>query len=180
MSNFPEFRGFSKISRLSRDIIISEKIDGTNGLIYLDNHCNISVGSKNKWLDDHNDNHGFWHWVMENKEELRLLGSGYHYGEWWGKGIQRGYGLKEKRFSLFNVARWTNNLYLPKCCYIVPILYEGMFNTSIISSILDELKITGSKASEGFMQPEGIIIYHKQGNVYFKKTIENDEKGKEG
>ena len=68
---------------------------------------------------------------------------------------------------------------LPKCCYVVPILYEGMFNTSIISSILDELKITGSKASPGFMNPEGIVIYHKAGNCYFKKTILNDEKGKD-
>jgi hypothetical protein len=61
----------------------------------------------------------------------------------------------------------------------VPILYEGMFNTSIISSVLDELRITGSKASLEFMQPEGIVIYHKAGNLYFKKTLEGDEKGKE-
>jgi len=190
----PEFKEFKKIPRLSREIVITEKIDGTNGLIYIDETNSIYAGSRNRWLDEHTDNHNFWHWVMENKEELLKLGKGYHYGEYWGKGIQRGYNLQEKRFSLFNVSRWVKKLkyngeltihiigekqeYCPECCYVVPILYEGMFNTSIISSVLDELKIAGSKASIGFMKPEGIVIYHKQGNVYFKKTIENDEKGK--
>jgi hypothetical protein len=64
---------------------------------------------------------------------------------------------------------------LPECCYLVPILYEGMFDTEMIQAILDGLRIGGSRASPNFMQPEGIIIYHKQGNVYFKKTIINDE-----
>jgi hypothetical protein len=187
MDNLPEFKEFKKIPRLSREIVITEKIDGTNGLIYIDELGNFFVGSKNRWLDDHQDNHGFWHWAVDNKEELLNLGKGYHYGEWWGKGIQRGYNLQEKRFSLFNVGKWVKDRtqtlkekqeYCPECCNVVPILYEGMFNTSIISSVLDELKITGSKASPNFMKPEGIIIYHKVGNLYFKKTIENDEKGK--
>lgn len=37
----PVFQGFKKIPRLSRDIIITEKIDGTNGLIYIDENNNI-------------------------------------------------------------------------------------------------------------------------------------------
>jgi len=194
MPNFPEFQEFKKIPRLSREIVITEKIDGTNGLIYIDEANNIFAGSRNRFLwgsiqdEIHNDNHGFAGWVKANKEELLKLGKGYHYGEWWGKGIQRGYGLEEKRFSLFNVGKWvkdkTNPLaekqeYCPECCFVVPILYKGMFNTSIIQSILDELKIKGSSASQGFMKPEGIIIYHLAGGYYFKKTIENDEKGKE-
>lgn len=68
---------------------------------------------------------------------------------------------------------------LPKCCYLVPILYEGIFDTIIIYNTLVVLKLHGSFASSGFMNSEGIIIYHKAGNCYFKKTIENDEKGKE-
>ena len=52
----PEFKEFKKIPRLSREIIITEKIDGTNGLIYIDEELNIFAGSKNRWLDDHNDN----------------------------------------------------------------------------------------------------------------------------
>ena len=188
MDNFPEFRGFKKIPRLSREICITEKIDGTSGLIYIDETNNIFAGSRNRWLDDHNDNHNFWHWTMENKEELLKLGKGYHYGEWWGKGIQRGYNLQEKRFSLFNVGRWIKDKniflkekqeYCPECCEVVPILYQGMFNMAQIEGQLDILKTTGSKASKGFMKPEGIVIYYKAGNYYFKKTIINDENGKE-
>jgi hypothetical protein len=147
----------------------------------------------------HNDNHGFAQWVKANKEELLKLGKGYYYGEWWGKGIQRGYNLEEKRFSLFNVGRWvkkegydclslTEGCYLPQlkekqqycpeCCYVVPIIYEGIFDTKIIELALINLEACGSKASLGFMKPEGIVIYHKAGNLYFKKTIENDSKGK--
>jgi len=96
---FPEFRTFNKISRLSRNIVITEKIDGTNGLIFIDENNNIFAGSRNRWLNEHSDNHGFYHWFADNKEELLKLGKGYHYGEFWGKGIQRGYGLEEKRFS---------------------------------------------------------------------------------
>jgi hypothetical protein len=197
-SDFPEFKTFNKIARLSRDIVITEKLDGTNGLICIDENNNIFAGSRNKWLDDHQDNHSFWHWVMNNKEELLKLGKGYHYGEFWGKGIQRGYGLEEKRFSLFNVGRWCMwneepklisidpktkmekyQERLPKCCYLVPILYEGEFDTHLIKVQLELLQNLGSKASPGFMQPEGVVIYHTHGNVYFKKTILNDDKGKD-
>ncbi len=194
MDNFPEFQEFKKIPRLSREIIISEKIDGTNGLIFIDETNNIFAGSRSRWLcgsiqdEIHNDNHGFAGWVKVNKEELLKLGKGYHYGEFWGKGIQREYGLEEKRFSLFNAGRWVKDKnitlkekqeYCPECCYVVPILYEGIFNTEIVESQLNHLKEVGSYASHGFMKPEGIVIYHKAGGVYFKKTIENDEKGKE-
>jgi hypothetical protein len=194
----PEFKSFSKIARLSRDIVVTEKLDGTNGLIYINESNNIFAGSRNRWLDEHSDNHGFWHWVIENKEELLKLGKGYHYGEFWGKGIQRGYGLEEKRFSLFNVGRWCMwneepklistdpktkiekyQERLPKCCYLVPILYEGIFNSDIIESQLNHLKEVGSYASHGFKPAEGVVIYHKHGNVYFKKTILNDDKGKD-
>lgn len=193
MNNFPEFQGFKKIPRLSREIIITEKIDGTNGLIYIDEQNNIFAGSRKRWLwgsiqdEIHNDNHGFAQWVRANKEELLKLGNGYHYGEWWGKGIQRGYDLQEKRFSLFNVSRWIKDKnielkdkqnYCPDCCYVVPILYQGEFSCCNIKIILNQLKIKGSVASPGFMKPEGVVIYHTAGNYYFKKTIENDEKWK--
>jgi hypothetical protein len=151
MDTFPEFRGFNKIPRLSREIIITEKIDGTNGLIYIDEQNNIFAGSRSRWLwgsiqdEIHNDNHGFAQWVKVNQTELLKLGKGYHYGEWWGKGIQRGYNLQEKRFSLFNVGRWKKDKniplldkqqYCPECCYVVPILWAGDFDTDIIKQNL--------------------------------------------
>jgi len=193
--NFPELQGFRKIPCLSREIIITEKLDGTSGLIYIDENNNIFAGSRNRWLwgsvqdEIHNDNHGFAQWVKTNKEELLKLGKGFHYGEYWGKGIQRGYGLNEKRFSLFNVSRWIKDRtqilgekqeYCPECCYVVPIIAKcDMMDSEFIMRALNHLEMNGSIAAPGFKPAEGIIIYHTAGNLYFKKTILNDEKGKD-
>jgi hypothetical protein len=194
-----DFVEFQKIPRLSRECVITEKIDGTNGVIHIGEDGEFLIGSRTRWIDEHTDNHNFWHWAMEHKEELLKLGIGVHYGEWWGSGIQRGYGLLkgEKRFSLFNVSRWClwneepklisvnqqtkEEKYqerLPQCCYVVPILWTGIFDTAMIVNTLSDLVISGSKASPGFMNPEGVVVFHKQGNLMFKKTIKKDEEHK--
>lgn len=170
-----EFIGFQKIARLSREIIITEKIDGTNAQIHITEDGEVLAGSRTRWITPQSDNFGFAKWVEEHKEELLTLGEGSHFGEWWGNGIQRNYGLKEKRFSLFNVSRYVD---IPQCCNIVPILFVGTFDTNSIDNILKDLEKTGSKASEGFMNPEGIIIYHTASRMLFKKTIKDDEKPK--
>lgn len=195
--SFPNFVEFKKIPRLSRDIVITEKIDGTNGVIFIDSNKEIFAGSRNRWLwgsiqnEIHNDNHGFANWVRSNKEGLLQLGPGFHYGEWMGKGIQRGYGLEEKRFYLFNVHKWAklseqNNVlrnkkqqWCPECCHVVPILYSGIMDINIIRIQLELLQNCGSIAIPGFMKPEGVVIFHTASGQLFKKTIENDEKGKE-
>lgn len=172
-----EFKKFRKIPRLSRDIVITEKLDGTNGQIYVPEDLDpsgVCVGSRNRWLSLETDNFGFCKWVHENMEELLQLGSGCHYGEWWGEGIQRGYGLKEKRFSLFN----TSLIEVPSCCSLVPVLYVGNFDTNEIDRCLSELEEGGSVAAPGFMSPEGICIYHTASCSYFKKTIVGDDKPK--
>jgi hypothetical protein len=200
-----EFEMFGKIARLSREIVITEKIDGTNAQVMICNklslvpddlltpHFSITsggvdwevfVGSRKKWIDEHNDNAGFANWVKVHLEELVGLGEGKHYGEWWGPGIQRGYGLKEKRFSLFNTHRWLDGGkdgitdVRPACCGVVPVLYRGDFTTQAVLDALDGLVKNGSQAAPGFMNPEGVVIYHTAGNLYFKKTIKNDEKPK--
>lgn len=170
-----DFIGFGKIPRLSREIIITEKIDGTNAQICITENGDFLVGSRTRWITPTDDNFSFAKWAYENKEELLKLGVGSHFGEWWGQKIQRGYNLQEKRFSLFNVARWNDEELRPKCCSVVPVLYRGDFDTSIINTIIDELRVNGSVASPKFMKPEGIIIYHTAGNLYFKKTLEKDE-----
>lgn len=176
-----EFKSWNKIPRLTREIIVTEKIDGTNGIIAIGENGEFQVGSRNKWLTDEkgvlsgNDNSGFAGWALKNRDELMTLGVGYHYGEWWGKGIQRGYNLQEKRFSLFNVSRWSDGSVRPSCCDVVPTLYVGLFDTVKIDEVLFDLKTKGSQASLGFMNPEGIIVFHVAGGCLFKKTIEKDE-----
>ncbi len=180
-----EFKSFNKIPRLSRDMIITEKIDGTNGIIAIGENGEFQIGSRNKWLTDEmgniqSDNAGFAQWAVKNRENLMLLGYGFHYGEWWGSGIQRGYDLPkgEKRFSLFNVSRWSDDNVRPACCGVVPTLYSGVFDTSTIDNVLEILRIRGSQAAPGFMRPEGVVIFHVASGYIFKKTIENDEKHK--
>jgi hypothetical protein len=170
-----EFKAFQKITRLSRDIIVTEKIDGTNGVIAIGEDGEFAVGSRSRFITPENDNAGFAKWAYANKDELMKLGPGFHYGEWWGNGIQRNYGLKEKRFSLFNVSRWGGDSFHPACCNVVPVLFRGPFDTSIIDNILVNLKNEGSVAAPGFMRPEGVVIFHAVSGYLFKKTIERDE-----
>lgn len=168
-----EFESFKKISRLSRDTVVTEKLDGTNAQIFIDETGNFLTGSRNRWITPDDDNFGFSRWAHENKEELLKLGPGRHFGEWYGPGIQRGYGLKEKAFALFNTHRWSENR--PDCCQVVPILYEGIFSQHYIDIAVDCLRKEGSKAVPGFMRPEGIVVFHKASNILFKKTLENDD-----
>jgi hypothetical protein len=210
----PEFIPFPKIPRLFRDILITEKIDGTNATVAIINTegrpvpCAIAqwesdgtswsmlAGSRSRWITPEKDNANFAKWVQSNVEELKKLGEGIHRGEWWGSGIQRGYGLDHKRFSLFNATRFAapgeelqripheNPLvekrqeYAPDCCHVVPVLYRGIFDQASINVSLRTLREHGSFASPGFMDPEGIVIYHMQGGVGFKVTLQNDEKPK--
>jgi hypothetical protein len=179
-----EFVGFPKIPRYSRECIVTEKIDGTNGQILIGEPGEYGigqlflVGSRSRWITPENDNHGFARWANEHKEELLNLGPGRHFGEWWGHGIQRNYGIKEKRFSLFNVKRWADDSIRPKCCHVVPIIADGPFGSAIIKYSMDVLRNNGSYAAPGFHNPEGIVIYHVAGNLLFKKTFDGDEKGK--
>jgi hypothetical protein len=172
-----EFISFPKMARLSRECIVTEKIDGTNGCIYIGEFGEMLVGSRTRWITPEDDNFGFANWAYANKRELLKLGQGRHFGEWWGHGIQRNYGLKERRFSLFNVTRWTTDP-LPACCGLVPVLYRGEFDTGQIIAALERLRVGGSVAVPGFMKPEGIVCYHIAAGVGFKKTIEKDEQPK--
>jgi hypothetical protein len=214
-----EFKPWPKTPRFSRDIVITEKIDGTNAQISIfertaeivsssvpflsvvgtdgRDYCMVA-GSRNRWISAQDDNYGFGRWVSDNREELLKLGLGSHFGEWWGAGIQRRYGLSEKRFSLFNTNRWhpdslnggifelitdpitraVSHRAGPKCCYVVPTLYRGPLHTMKVDSCIAHLILNGSIAAPGFMDPEGVCIYHTASGQVFKKTCKDDDKAK--
>lgn len=174
-----EFKPFKKIARWSREIVITEKIDGTNAIIYIGEDGTFLTGSRNRWITPEDDNYGFSKWAHENKKDLMKLGAGTHYGEWWGHKIQSGYGLSERRFSLFNVSRW-NDTNKPLCCHVVPVIAKIILNDiNVINNAMELLKNEGSLAAPGFMKPEGIIIYHERSNTLFKKTFHKDAEGKD-
>lgn len=182
------YEPFASIPRLSRMCVITEKLDGTNALVHVAEDGSVRAGSRNKWLTPDDDNYGFARWVAEHAEELRALGHGKHFGEWWGQGIQRKYGMPAKVFSLFNTGRWLGSGFdivpppevdkrtkPPECCSVVPVLGCGEFSTSAVDRVLAALSTFGSFAAPGFMKPEGVVVYHVAAGVYFKKTIEKDD-----
>lgn len=200
------FQAFPKISRLFRDMVITEKIDGTNAAIGIDDSLLadwepgtvlgegvtltrgdnekvyfVYAQSRNRLITPEKGNYGFAAWVRDNAETLfDDLGVGLHFGEWWGNGIQRGYGLPkgEKRFSLFNVKRWEDTEFCTPNVSVVPVLYRGPFETFVVTSTMEMLRRVGSVVSPGFMNPEGVVVYHTAGNVMFKATLVGDEKPK--
>lgn len=185
VENTPTFQGFTKIARLKREAVVTEKIDGTNAAIVITIDGQVYCQSRNQFVTPQSDNAGFANWVEKNKDELvRQLGEGTHFGEWWGQGIGRGYGLKEKRFSLFNVHRWHTETEDCRCieaplCHVVPTLAViKKFNTEEVDEVMARLKETGSIAVPGFMNPEGIVVFHTQNSALYKVTFEYDDTGK--
>lgn len=200
------FVPFPKLARWSREVVITEKIDGTNAAVVWVEDADLpdypalaKVGSLNLYCQSRtrliapaDDNFGFARWAVDHAEELAGLGAGRHFGEWWGPGIQREYGMATRRFSLFNVARWhqvgdapflsgdKSSNPAPGCCHVVPVLGRGVMDdvAPLVERYLSKLALLGSVASPGFMRPEGIVVYHTAAGVAFKKTFEHDKKGK--
>lgn len=181
-----EFQDFPKMARWSREVVVTEKIDGTNAQICIGEDGTFMTGSRTRWITPDQDNYGFAQWAQDNKEELMLLGPGRHFGEWWGAGIQRRYGINEKRFSLFNVGRWYDpkdcvgediegRIAVPACVGVVPVLAKGPLEPGLIESCIAMLAERGSYAAPGFMDPEGVVLFHIAAGVGFKKTIKKDE-----
>lgn len=176
--SLPEFKAFASIPRLFREAVITEKLDGTNAIVHVADDGTVTAGSRNRWLTPEADNFGFAAWVAEHAPDLWFLGPGYHYGEWWGCGIQRGYGLKEKRFSLFNVGRWGEGgkdaASKPACCHVVPVIWRGTFGTDEVRAALDRLQSEGSFAAPGWRDPEGVVVWHEAGRALYKATLHGD------
>ncbi len=212
-----EFVEWPKTKRLFRDIVITEKLDGTNSAIHISAGYEVahpslfelkpgeaivdgrlyrlSAQSRKRIITPGktSDNYGFAAWVYDNAADLvRILGEGLHYGEWYGKGIQRGYGLDGRRFALFNTARWfatgedgldsmstrAETSALAGQIGAVPVIYVGVFSEARINHALLSLKTHGSHAAPGFMNPEGVCIFHTQTRNVFKVTLDNQDAGK--
>lgn len=167
-----QHRPFPKIGRFyDQPIEITEKIDGTNALIRFDDSGRILVGSRNRWLSPgrDTDNYGFAEWAHGNQHELfNSLGPGYHYGEWFGNGINRGYGLHQRELCLFEVPK---NGCLPDRVGVVPKLYVGKFSEFDLQDCLGNLAMNGSVAVPKYMNPEGVVIRFTRSRERFKVIL---------
>jgi hypothetical protein len=175
----PVFEPFPKIRRLRRETVITEKIDGTNAAVGITEDGRVYAQSRKRIITVDVDNHGFARWVSEHADGLRdELGPGLHFGEWWGLGIQRGYGLDEKRFSLFNTIRWRGKPLT--VCHVVPVLaHVDAYSDDAVEEALAKLRRVGRYAAPGYDNPEGIVVFHRASNTPFKVTLTGDDYGKE-
>ncbi len=199
-----DFTPFPKIGRLFRDIVITEKIDGTNAAVIFREGVpfesdpdlvatvwddgkvySVYAQSRNRLITPgkSTDNCGFAAWVQANATMLfEALGVGIHFGEWWGSGIQRNYGLNHRRFSLFNVGRYEvrdfSVLARTSGLDVVPTIYSGPFSEAAIDGVLETLRHGGSLAAPTFRRPEGIVVFHSSTGTLFKVTLDGDEKPK--
>jgi hypothetical protein len=198
-----EFEPFPKIGRLNAAMTVTEKIDGTNAQINFDAEGNMLVGSRKRVIFPEgtffapahdadpgelrpvkgSDNFGFAKWAYTHQEKLfDFLGEGRHYGEWAGKGIQRGYGMDHKSFFLFNTARFgPGRQDIPADLLdinldTVPVIYEGDHDADKLDDIMVHLLNEGSDLM-GWPKPEGIIVYMHGIQKYHKMTFEHS-KGK--
>jgi hypothetical protein len=158
-------------------VTITEKIDGTNASVRILEDGTIEAYSRKRRITPDSDNFGFARWVEDNADKLVNLGPGVHFGEWWGKGIQRGYDLDHKRFSLFNTARWSGGEHEGFIdhtgCYVVPVLAIRELEDRPIEDALGTLG-RGSRAAPGYMNPEGIMVWHHAAQQMFKWTFGGD------
>jgi hypothetical protein len=182
---------------------LTEKIDGSNAAIRIrlyeptedaslaipemaigesGNAYNVWVQSRSRFLlpTKEQDNFGFAAWVLKNMNTLvSTLGLGDHYGEWWGGKIQRGYGLSERRFSLFNAQRWMESIHptedrLNIGLYTVPMLYTGPYDGAKIQEVKQDLIDNGSRAVPGF-RSEGMVVELLEAKSKYKVLTENDD-----
>jgi hypothetical protein len=184
------FEAWPKTPRLfdNKGIVITEKIDGTNGAIVITEDGQVGAQSRKRLLpmgprgmDDvswqKEDNAGFAAWVREHRDGLvETLGPGRHFGEWWGWKIGRGYGLTEgdRRFWLFNTEKWghlAEGSSVPGLG-VVPVLHDGPWGLVSIEVALLDLALNGSKAAPGWTKPEGICVYHKAASRVFKVIMD--------
>lgn len=235
-----EFQSWPKIPRLASPFIITEKIDGTNSAVLIeeewwgpsprvDHPACVAVvfggetdpddgfpvqqyvvyaQSRKRFVTPESDNFGFAAWVRDNAEALvKILGPGRHFGEWWGNGIQRGYGLPkgEKRFSLFNVTRHnpfdnfmdlaiaqrSNVFYGGPSPFpdmptlgLVPLVSWLNEDTDVVrvgsyvDAAIGALRDHGSYAAE-FDKPEGVVLFHSGSRQTFKAFVDDTEKAAE-
>lgn len=211
---FGQFKSWGSTPRFHKGLHITEKINGTNagvsvqgvskdespefvkdGIVVAGVDCDwiVRAQSRKRIITPGDDNFGFAAWVWDNAEGLaNLLGFGYHYGEWYGEGIQKNpLAVKGRWWALFNTWHWGRPENLNRLRMVdipglttVPVLHDeqrdGPADFSTIPKILNDLTNWGSladgSAPEG--EPEGIIVWQRETQQRYKILLREDDKHK--
>lgn len=167
-----EFEAWAKIPRaVLGDVVITEKIDGTNACVIIKDGEIVGIQSRKRMLNvgKENDNYGFATHVMENKERFLGLGEGRHYGEWAGIGIQKNpHNLDAKYFFLFNTLRWGAHNNPPEGIKVVRVIHQGEYTRAVIDGVMNKLKDDSEDA--GYIA-EGIVVFFPKLKAMEKHTF---------
>lgn len=170
---------------------IFPKIDGTNSQLWYDN--GLQAGSRNRQLDELNDNAGFYLWALQ-QEKFKQLFSAFPnirlYGEWLVPHTLKTYQADAWRnFYVFDVIENDNYLkyeeyqtilelygidYIPPICKIENPSYEKLIELLEKNTFLIE---------DGKGTGEGIVIknydfVNRFGNIVWAKIVKNEFKTK--
>lgn len=197
---FGQFKSWGSTTRENKNKTITEKIDGTNACIVAQDG-KVTAQSRKRIITPDDDNYGFAKWVYDNAGALLdTLGYGYHYGEWYGEGIQKNpLGIEGKRFALFHATKYTesNGFDLERVDGLetVPLLHHGQCDVWTIPNIMQDLETYGSKIKgaktekiytgipglddteyvyEKSAKAEGIIIWNNETRTRTKMLLEDD------
>lgn len=195
-----QFKPWGSTTRENKNKTITEKLDGTNACIVAQDG-KVTAQSRKRIITPDDDNYGFARWVYDNAGALLdTLGYGYHYGEWYGEGIQKNpLGVEGKRFALFHPTKYNekNGYDLEKVDGLetVPLLHHGPCDVWTIPNIMQDLNIYGSKVKGAKTQDmfssvpglegtscvyskaakaEGIIIWNNETRTRTKMLLDND------
>jgi hypothetical protein len=206
-----QFKEWPKIPRLRGPMVVTEKVDGNpaqvtirllgkgdtwmlrtdlDTVVTIDNADSFAVraGARRRWVaPGREDVFGFAQWTRGHARQLvEQLGVGRHYGEWYGAGIQRTYGLDHRRWALFNTKRWMTNrsvladpiIALQRegvAVDVVPILYAGQWSSQAVEECLEDLRVHGSllAASSGW-SAEGVVVYHATSHHLYKVHLSHE------
>lgn len=195
-----QFKGWGSTTRENKNKTITEKLDGTNACIVAQDG-KVQAQSRKRMITPDDDNYGFARWVYNNAGALLdTLGYGYHYGEWYGEGIQKNpLGIEGKRFALFHATKYTeaNGFDLERVDGLetVPLLHHGQCGVWTIPNIIQDLYTYGSKVKGAKAEPvksmipgfddtmfqfdraadaEGIIIWNNETKTRTKMLLKDD------
>lgn len=190
MYDYPEFPSIERFDNVY--CIITEKIDGTNGLIEIGTNGIteegiVMFGSRKKYLYPGKDNYGFLAFfspyvseLLKICKEIKEENTDFDfinnppiriYGEWFGKGINRGYNLSDRQFMPFNSYYADKLRNIPNITQPEP-LHQGKFSREILNDCMNFLREEGSQVVPGYKNPEGVVAYFPKYKFSLKETFD--------
>lgn len=161
------------------EVYIFPKLDGTNGSLWWND--GVQAGSRNRQLDIHNDNAGFYNWALENGpvNEFFKFHKGIRlYGEWLVPHSLKTYSdTAWRRFYIFDVEDVNGNLmpyaqyqpylesfgldYVPPICILRNATYDAL---------LQELDNNQFLIKDGHGSGEGIVLKNYEYKNQFSRV----------